>query len=135
MAEGNELSEIFDTYPIVDMYSDIIADDFSSITFWLDIYHSEDEGDFDWCYVSAEFDYEGTPVNGFDVVADPMGDTCTFTGMNLAFKEEGDYGYILGPDGIWYQLYEEWEVEAAVYGEDYSYEEEYDYDYDSYICA
>lgn len=65
LAEGNELSEIWDTYPLINMYSDIIADDFSSITLWLDIYYSESEGDYDWCYVSAEFDFEGIPSNGF----------------------------------------------------------------------
>ena len=51
--------------------------------------------------------------------------------MNLAFKEgEGDdyNGYIQGPDGIWYTLYDYEQLNEAYYG---GYEEEdYDYDYE-----
>ena len=50
--------------------------------------------------------------------------------MNLPFYEEDDYAYIQGPDGIWYQLFESWEIEEALYGEDYDYDYDYSYEED-----
>jgi hypothetical protein len=146
------------------MSSDVV-DFFSSppsVAFWLTIVLDSSYDVIEYCYITTTLD-ETTfePVNGFDVVTDPWGDKCSFTGMNLGSKPAGEgenyNGYIQGPDGFWYVLYDRDQLESAMdmdmdmdwdmemdwdeemdwdmdydydYDYDYSYDNDYDYDYD-----
>jgi hypothetical protein len=135
------------------MTSDVV-DFFSSppsVAFWLTIVLDSSYDVIEYCYIKTTLD-ETTfePVNGFDVVEDPWGDKCSFTGMNLGSKPAGEgenyNGYIQGPDGFWYVLYDRDQLESAYFSNeggnmdwdtemdwdmDYDYDYDYDYSYDN----
>ena len=50
------------------------------------------------------------PLDGLDVVESPWGDSCSFTGMNLETRDTDDSEFVLGPDGVWYEFFEDWEM-------------------------
>jgi hypothetical protein len=96
------------------------------VTYYL--YIDEDEDNWVSCHLTADFDMETFTPKGFSVKED---DNCPMVGSYLEFQDSQDNnGYIKGPDGVWYQVYNLYDLyqNTDFSFDDYDYSDDY-YDY------